>query len=44
MIWWMLASIGGCLLDAEGAGARYIEMMVMPLENCSTYFLEEVRP
>lgn len=38
--------MGGCFeaLFAAAMGRRYKEMMVMPFENCSTYFRLEVRP
>ena len=40
MTWWIECSIGGA--RELGTGLRYIEMMVIPLENCSTYFLAEL--
>jgi len=37
--WKIECSMGGALV--AGSGHRYMEMIVMPFENCSTYFLAE---
>jgi hypothetical protein len=40
MTWWIECSMGGA--RELGTGLRYIEMMVIPFENCSTYFRAEL--
>lgn len=41
MTWWIECSMGGA--RELGTGLRYIEMMVIPFENCSTYFRAELQ-